>query len=136
MMVMTRIIAASLLSIAFTATLAPAGWAGSDVTRPYYYLGAGRTLSPLDQQQLTIYRDQLETQQRAQQLQLYGSTFALPNSTGPLRPLGGGNPATASQSLNRTQIEFGRVNGLLTTSRTNQMLATPPAMVVKRFPPQ
>ena len=132
---MKRIVVAACL-MAFAAGGAPAGWAGSDVTKPYYYLGAGRTLSPLDQQQLTIYRDQLEAQQRSQQLQLYQSNVALPNSTGPLKPLVGGNPAVANQTLNQTQIELGRVNGLLNTSRTNQMLATPPAMIVKRFPPQ
>ena len=51
---MKRVIAGALLSIAFAAAAAPIGWAGSDVTKPYYYLGAGRTLSPLDRQQLTI----------------------------------------------------------------------------------
>ena len=133
---MKRVLAAALLSTAFAAAVAPAGWAGSDVIKPYYYLGAGRTLSPLDQQQLTIYRDQLQAQQRAQQLQRYQSNVVQPNGTGPLRPLVGGNPAVATQNLNQTQIELGRVNGLLNTSRTNQMLATPPAMVVKKFPPQ
>ncbi len=132
---MKRVLAAAFLSIAFAAAAAPAGWAGPDVTKPYYYLGAGRTLSPLDQQQLTIYRDQLETQQRAQQLQLYQGTIAVPNGSGPLRPLAN-NPTTASQNLYRTQTELGRVNGLFNTSRTNQMLATPPVVVVKKFPPQ
>jgi hypothetical protein len=116
--------------------------AGSDVTKPYYSLGAGQTLSPLEQQRLSAYRDQLETQQRAQQLQLYQGSLAtsgynangvaIPNSMGPLRPLT--NPAASSSNLYRTQTELNRVNGILNRSRTNQMLALPPAMVVKRFP--
>jgi hypothetical protein len=117
--------------------------AGPDATKPYYYLGAGRTLSPLDQQQLTAYRDQLQAQQRAQQLQLNqggvgqgyvvnrGSVIGVPNPSGPLRPFA--NPAMAGSNLYQTQSELGRVNGLLNNSRTMQMLTVPPVMVVKPF---
>jgi hypothetical protein len=139
---MKRILAGVLLSIAFVAAAGPAARAG-DVTKPYYYLGAGRTLSPLDQQRLTIYQNQLDAELRAQQLQLNQGSLAtggynangvaIASPSGPLRPLT--NP-TASQNLYRTQTELGRVNGLLNASRMNQMLATPPAMVVKKFPPQ
>jgi hypothetical protein len=118
-------------------------FAGPDVTKPYYYLGAGRTLSPLDQQQLTVYRDQLQAQQRTQQLQLYqggigqggvmgqGSVIGVPNPPGPLRPFA--NPAQTGSNLYQTQSELGRVNGLLNSSRTMQMLTVPPIMVVKPF---
>jgi hypothetical protein len=119
-------IATALLSLALLAGAMQAAPAG-DVTKPYYYLGTGRNLSAVDQQNLAIYRDQLEAQQRAQQLQLYqGGTIAIPgpNPSGPLRPLV--NPAIGSSNLYQTQSELGRVNGLLNTSRTMQML-TPPA---------
>lgn len=132
---MKRILFAAILSIVAGTGCAPA--AAPDVTTPYYYVGAGQTLSPLDQQQLTIDRDQLQAQQRVQQLQVrQGGSVALPSATGPLKPLGSNNPATASQNLSQTQTELDRINGLLNQSRTNQMLATSPAMVVKRFPPQ
>jgi hypothetical protein len=134
---MKRILFAAFLSIAVGTGCAPAGQAGPDVTSPYNYVGAGQTLSPLGLQQLTIYRDQLQALQREQQLQVHqGSNVALPSATGPLKPLGSNNPATASQNLSRTQTELDRINGLLNQSRTNQMLAAPPAMVVKKFPPQ
>ena len=135
-------IAILLAGLCWAAGAAPS-FAGPDVTRPYYYLGAGRTLSPLDQQQLTVYRDQLEAQQRAQQLQLYqgsigqggivgqGTVIGAPNSSGPLRPFA--NPAIAGSNLYRTQSELGRVNGLLNSARTMQMLTIPPVMVVKPF---
>jgi hypothetical protein len=106
--------------------------AGSDVRKPYYYVGAGKTLSALDQQRLTTYRDQLEVQQRAQQLQLNQGSIATQALNGPLQPYP--NPAIASRNLSQTQLELDRVNGLLNRARTNQMLALPPAMVVKRFP--
>ncbi len=118
------------------------GLAGPDVTKPYYSLGAGQTLSPLEQQRLSAYRDQLETQQRAQQLQLYQGSLAtggydangvaIANRPGPLRPLT--NPAASSSNLYQTQTELNRVNGILNRARTTRMLALPPAMVVKRFP--
>lgn len=134
---MKRILFAAILSIVAGTGCAPAGQAGPDVTTPYYYVGAGQTLSPLDQQQLTIDRDQLQARQRVQQLQVrQGSSVALPSATGPLKPLGSNNPAAASQNLSQTQTELDRINGLLNQSRTKQMLATSPAMVVKRFPPQ
>lgn len=135
---MKRFVIAPLLAgLCWAAGVAPS-FAGSDVTKPYYYLGAGRTLSPLDQQRLTVYRDQLQAQQRAQQLQLYqggvglgnrGSVIGVPNPAGPLRPFA--NPAVAGSNLYQTQRELGRVNGLLNTSRTTQMLTIPPAMVVR-----
>jgi hypothetical protein len=111
----------SLTCLSGAVTAAAAG----DVTKPYYYLGTGRNLSAVDQQNLAIYRDQLEAQQRAQQLQLYQGSIAIPapNPSGPLRPLV--NPGFGS-NLYQTQSELGRVNGLLSTSRTMQML-TPPA---------
>ena len=138
---MKRAIAIATLCLALGIGI-QASLAGNDVTKPYYNLGAGQTLSPLEQQRLTAYRDQLETQQRAQQLQLYQGSLAtggynangvaIPNSTGALRPLT--NPAARSSNLYQTQTELNRVNGILNRSRTNQMLALPPAMVVKRFP--
>jgi hypothetical protein len=140
---MTRISIAILLAgLCWTAGASPS-LAGPDVTKPYYYLGAGRTLSPLDQQRLTVYRDQLQAQQRAQQLLLYqggvgqgyamnrGSVIGVPNSSGPLRPFA--NPAQLGSNLYQTQSELGRVNGLLNSSRTTQMLTVPPVMVVKPF---
>lgn len=75
-------------------------------------------------------------------MQLYQGTLAtggynangvaIPNPSGPLRPLT--NPAASSGNLYQTQTELNRVNGILNRSHTNQMLALPPAMVVKRFP--
>jgi len=116
--------ALALVSFALLCCAVTAASAG-DVTKPYYYLGTGRNLSAVDQQNLAIYRDQLEAQQRAQQLQLYQGSIAIPapNPSGPLRPLT--NPGIGS-NLYQTQSELGRVNGLLGTSRTMQML-TPPA---------
>ena len=113
---MKKICAIALLSIAFFTGVAAIASAGPDVIKPYYYLGTGRTLSATDQQNLEIYRDQLEAQQRAQQLQTYQGNVTVPNSSGPLRPLGNG--ATAGGNLNQTQSELGRVNSLLNTSHT------------------
>jgi hypothetical protein len=137
---MKRFVIAFLLASLCCAAGAGPSLAGQAVTKPYYYLGAGRTLSTLDQQRLTVYRDQLQAQQRAQELQLYqggvglgnrGSVIGVPNPSGPLRPFA--NPAVAGSNLYQTQSELGRVNGLLNTSRTTQMLTIPPAMVVKPF---
>jgi hypothetical protein len=140
---MNRLFRAILLAGLCSILSAGSSLAEPDVTKPYYYPGAGRTLSPLDQQQLTVYRDQLEAQQRAQQLQLYqggigqgyglnrGSIIGVPNASGPLRPFA--NPAMAGSNLYQTQNELGRVNGLLNTSRTKQMLTIPQVMVVKPF---
>ena len=134
-------IAILLASLCWTAG-ACSSFAGPDVTKPDYYVGAGRTLSPLEQQQLTVYRDQLQAQQRSQQLQLYqggigqggmgqGTIIGVPNASGPLRPFA--NPGAAASNLYQTQRELGRVNGLLNSSRTTQMLTVPPIMVVKPF---
>jgi len=114
----------ALISFALLCSAATGASAG-DVTKPYYYLGTGRNLSAVDQENLAIYRDQLEAQQRAQQPQLYQGSIAIPapNPSGPLRPLV--NPGNGS-NLYQTPSELGRVNGLLSTSRTMQML-TPPA---------
>ena len=144
---MKHFLVAALLAGLGLAVGAAVSFAGPDVTKPYYYLGAGRTLSPLDQQQLTVYRDQLEAQQRAQQLQLYqggagqgygmgqGGIVGAVNPSGPLRPFANPAPGSnfAGSNLYQTQTELGRVNGLLNSSRTMQMLTIPPAMVVKPF---
>ena len=91
---------------------------------------------------VNVSRDQLQAQQRSQQLQLYqggidqggmgqGTIIGVPNASGPLRPFA--NPGAAASNLYQTQRELGRVNGLLNSSRTTQMLTVPPIMVVKPF---
>src|ERR1700687_4731377 len=87
------------------------GFNSRNVIKPNYYQGAGKTLSTIDQEQLAVYRDRLEVQQRAQQLRLYqGSIRPLSPSSPSLLPT---NPAVLSRNLFETQSELGRVNGLL-----------------------
>jgi len=108
------------LLIAFVAALsvglAPAGQAGGgndgpNVLKPYYYQPPGGPLNAVDQQQLMVYRHQLEQQQQSLQLQQYRGTSG-PNLSQPAfaQPV---NPATTSSELSQTRNELDRVNGLL-----------------------
>jgi hypothetical protein len=80
----------------------------------HYYLGVSTPLSPIDQQQLMIYRDQLQAQQRTLQLQQYRGTSGPMLPIDPVNPtVTRINPATVSQRLSQTQNELDRVNSLL-----------------------
>ncbi len=60
-----------------------------------------------------------------------GSVIGVPNLFRPAAALC--QSAVAGSNLYQTQSELGRVNGLLNSSRTTQMLTVPPVMVVKPF---
>ena len=101
-------------------TFAGNDFAGSNVIKPFYYQGAGKTLTTNDQAQLAVYKEQLEVQQRAQQLRLYqGATRPkLPLAVSPVPA----NPAILSRNLFQTQSELNRVDSLLRTSHSAQFL--------------
>jgi hypothetical protein len=99
----------------------------------HYYLGVSQPLTPIDQQQLMVYRDQLEQQRRALQLQQYRGT------SGPIFPLdptgARTNPATVSRSLSETQDELDRVNGLLNSPVANPTYSPAPLSGTSGVPP-
>jgi hypothetical protein len=108
------------------ATRAFAGndFSSGNVISPNKYQGAGKTLSTIDQEQLAVYRDQLEVQQRAQQLRVYQG------SSRPVSPLNPSplptNPAILSRNLFETQSELDRINGLLQSAHTAPFVAPMP----------
>lgn len=125
-MTMERQRAAFLAVSLFFATGIASSYAANDVIypnviKPGFYQSADIGLSNIDQQRLTAYRNQLEVQQRAQQLRVYqgGSRPQAPISLS--RPLA--NPAIASRNLFETQSELNRVNSLLRSAHTAQILA-------------
>ena len=80
----------------------------------HYYSGVSTPLSPIQQQQLMIYRDQLEAQRQALQLQQYRGTSGPMLPIDPVHPgVTRTNPAVVSQNLSQTQLELNRVNSLL-----------------------
>jgi len=99
----------------------------------HYYSGVSKPLSPIDQQQLMVYRDQLELQRRALQLQQYRGT------SGPIFPVdptgARTNPATVSRSLSETQDELDRVNGLLNYSAASPTYSPAPLSGTSGVPP-
>jgi hypothetical protein len=124
-----RRLMALLIVASFFACGATRAAAGNDITagnviKPYYYQGAGKTLNTIDQQQLTIYRDQIEVQQRAQQLKVDQG------SSRPVSPLNtprlSTNPAIRSRNLFETQSELNRVNGMLNSAHTAPLVAPMP----------
>ena len=122
---MALLIVASFFVIGATRAVAGNDLPTRNVIRPYYYQGAGKTLNTIDQQQLTIYRDQLEVQQRAQQLKLnQGSSRPVsPLNTSRRLPT---NPAIRSRNLFETQSELNRVNGMLNSAHTAPLVAPMP----------
>ena len=114
------------------ATLAVAGnnFTSGNVVRPYYYQGAGKTLNTIDQQQLTIYRDQLEVQKRAQQLKVDQGSSRDQGSNRLVSPANPSrlptNPAILSRNLSETQSELNRVNGMLNSAHTAPLVAPMP----------
>jgi hypothetical protein len=118
------LIVASFFASGATRAVAGNDFTSGNVVRPYYYQGAGKTLNTIDQQQLTIYRDQLEVQQRAQQLKLDQG------SSRPVSPLNPSrlptNPAIRSRNLFETQSELNRVNGMLNSAHTAPLVAPMP----------
>jgi hypothetical protein len=99
----------------------------------HYYLGVSKPLSPIDQQQLMVYRDQLEQQQRVLQLQQYRGTSA---PLLPIDPTGARiNPATVSRNLSETQNELDRVNGLLNAPVANPTYSPAPLSGTSGVPP-
>jgi hypothetical protein len=99
----------------------------------HYYLGVSKPLSPIDQEQLMVYRDQLEMQQRALQLQQYRGTSG---PIFPINPTGARiNPATVSRSLSETQNELDRVNGLLNSPVANPTYSPTPLSGTSGIPP-
>jgi hypothetical protein len=119
------VLAVALLSVAG----ATRAFAGNDVTSgnvisPNKYQGVGNALSTIDQQQLAIYRDQLEAQQRAQQLKLnQGSSRPVPPLNSSPLPA---NPAILSRNLSETQSELDRINGLLQSAHTAPLVTPLP----------
>lgn len=87
------------------------GGDGPNMLKPYYYQPPGGPLNATDQQQLMVYRQQLELQQQSLQLQQDRGT----NGPDLSRPALGQppNPATTSSELWQTRNELDRVNGLL-----------------------
>jgi hypothetical protein len=99
----------------------------------HYHLGVSKPLSPIDQQQLMVYRDQLEQQRRVLQLQQYRGTSA---PLLPIDPTGARiNPATVSRNLSETQNELDRVNGLLNAPVANPTYTPAPLSGTSGVPP-
>jgi hypothetical protein len=84
---------------------------GPNVIRPYYYQPPGGPLNGVDQQQLMVYREQLEQQRQSLQLKQDRGTSSAMFPAAPLQPPA--SPAITSSQLFRTQNELDRVNNLL-----------------------
>jgi hypothetical protein len=123
---MTRGQFALFVAALFFASGAAHAIAGDDfnsrnVIKPNFYQGAGKALNTIDQEQLATYRDELEVQQRAQQLRLYqGSIRPEPPLNLSRLPT---NPAILSRNLFETQSELDRVNSLLQSAHTAPFVA-------------
>src|SRR5258706_10131713 len=99
-------------------------FSSGNVISPNKYRAAGKTLSTIEQQQLAIYRDQLEVQQRAQQLKLnQGSSRPVPPLNASPLPA---NPAILSRNQFETQSELDRINGLLQSAHAAPLVTPLP----------
>jgi hypothetical protein len=101
----------AVFSVGMATTGRAGGGDGSNVIKRYYYQPPGGPLNAVDQQQLMVYREQLEQQEQSLQLKQDRGTSGPTFPVTPLQPPV--NPATTSSQLFQTQNELDRVNGLL-----------------------